>query len=223
MYLTEIFDRLTASEMSQLSVGGQPQGVINQGNHKIITTLINAGMLAIYTRFPLYMKTQYITLDGTLDLPITDAHVFKIEKVSTDKGVELSINDETDKYSVYTEGNNVLRIPSALANQTASTPDPLKTTDLLIKYRTMAAPLGCPVGGFVEPELMTIDLPDQYLTPLVFYIGALLHQPLGTDNVSPQCALLMNRFEGACRDLENKGLTVDLLSQNSRLRRGGWV
>lgn len=60
MKLQEIFDQLEYGELSQLSIGGLPAGVIDESNWPRLVAHINLGMIALYKRFTL--KQGRITL-----------------------------------------------------------------------------------------------------------------------------------------------------------------
>ena len=63
MVLQEVFNQLSATELSQVSIGGQPPGVINQLNWKKLIPHIQSGLTELYKRFNLKEGQLYVLLE----------------------------------------------------------------------------------------------------------------------------------------------------------------
>jgi hypothetical protein len=248
MKLKEIFDQLTYGELSQLSIGGGDLGAIQAKDYDRILAHINLGMTALHKRFNLKesnvllelqsgrtlypIKTAFAVtgkskepirfLKDSLEVPFKD-NVHKIERVYTDKGVELSINDQEDQYSLSTPQVTMLRVPASIVNNPVDFPENLMTKTLDIYYRANSLPIVTDDGD-LEPESVEVDLPYAYLEPLLLFIAARMHAPLGTGQLEGFGASnYYARYEAACQDLENFDLDVDQVSQPDRLHNKGFV
>lgn len=60
MNLEDIFDALRYGELSQLSIGGEDQGVINEKNWKPVVSSVQLGLTALYRRFNLLRNIAYL-------------------------------------------------------------------------------------------------------------------------------------------------------------------
>ena len=248
MKLNEIFEQLTYGELSQLNIGGGEEGQINEANYPKILAHINLGLTALYKRFDLkegYIRLQLIPglvnyqinskfaasnrrsrepvkyLQDTEDNPFVD-NVNKIEKVTTDFGFELDLNNDSDLYSVHTPTMKSIRIPQLIADQSPDLPDELKTLGLDLVYR--AGHTNIVIGnGFFDPARVDVDLPDSHLEALLYYVASRVHNPIGMTNEFNAGNNYAAKYEQSCQQLEILNLQVDQGSQSTALTRNGWV
>lgn len=247
MKLKEIFDQLTYGELSQLSIGGSELGAIQAKDYDRILAHINLAMTALHKRFNLKesnvllelqpgrtlypIKTAFAVtaksketirfLKDSVDMPFKD-NVHKIERVYTDKGVELSINDQEDPYSLSTPQVTMLRVPASLVTNPVDFPENLITKNLDIYYRANSLPIVTDDGD-LDPEDVEVDLPYAYLEPLLLYVASRIHTPTGMTNEFNMGNNYYAKYEAACQDLENFDLDVDQVSQPNRLGNKGFV
>lgn len=248
MKLAEIFNQLAFGELSQISMGGEPAGQINENNYSNVLAHINLGMTALYKRF--HLKEGRITLvlqPGRTTYPLTAAYavankkssmpiryiadtddtpfkddIHKIESVFTDSGVELNLNDSADMYSVRTPSASTLCVPSIIVVPDAQTSDVLKTKQLNIVYRANHPMIVQGIGLF-DPTRIEVDLPYSHLEPLLLYVASRVNNPIGMANEFHAGSSYAAKYEQSCQQLEIINLRVDQGSQRNRLMANGWV
>jgi hypothetical protein len=248
MKLSEIFMQLTHGELSQLSLGGSEAGEISEANYPKIVSHVNLALTALYKRFPLKEGQLTVALQaGRSTYPLTSSYaaanrrsresvkfildtqaepfendIHKIERVYTDTGFELGLNDEADMYSCFTPTATTLRVPLAVVAESADLPQELKTTNLVVVYRANHPPITISLGLF-EPERVEVDLPYSHLEPLLYYVASRVNNPTGMTNEFHAGNSYAAKYELSCAELERINLRVDQGSQNTRLERNGWV
>lgn len=248
MKLQEIFDQLSASEFSMISLGGQAQGEINENNWGKLISHINLGLTALYTRFTL--KENYLKLNlqaGQVSYPLTSNYavnarkaradiryildtptqpfsddILKITKVETDDGIELDLNDQANRLSILTPTTQMLRVPLGLVNGDLEIPEAMRTNNLLVTYRA-SHPQVVQSLGFFDPSRVDIELPYSHLTALLWFVASRAHNPIGMGQEFNSGNTYYAKYEAECQGLEGKGLQVDQGQQSSNFERNGWV
>lgn len=248
MKLSEIFTQLTYGELSQLSLGGGESGEISPSNYPKILSHVNLALTALYKRFPLKEGQLTVALQtGRITYPLTSAYavanrrsresvryivdtqdepfindILKIERVYTDTGFEMGLNDEADKYTCTTPTSTTLRVPASVVSQSMDLPQELRTTNLTVVYRANHPTLAVSLGGF-DPDRVEVELPYSHLEPLLLNIASRVHNPIGMTNEFHAGNSYAAKYEMACAELERVNLRVDQGSQNTRLEKNGWV
>lgn len=249
MNLQEIFDQLTYGELSQLSMGGGEAGVINEANYPRVLAHVNLGLIALYKRFPLKEGRLSVQLTpGVLTYNITSKYaqhnsrsrelvkyliddaaapfaddVLKIERVLTDGGRELPLNDLSKLYSVATPTATSLRVPADIVARLIDLPEWLKTDKLELVYRANHPKIVQGLGLF-DPTRVQLQLPDSHLEPLLLFVASRATTPMGVGQFEGLAGNnYFAKYEAACKELETQNLRVDQGSQNTRLSQGGWV
>jgi hypothetical protein len=250
MKLEEVFTQLSFGELSQISLGGKEPGIIDESNYGQIITHVNLGLLALYKRFPLKENGLRIQLQaGKITYPLTMAYsasnpksretykfiidtvaapfkddIFKVERVYTDTGYELGLNDLNDQYSIRTPSATLLQVPWDIAANDEAIPSEYKTSFLDVYYRAMHPVLSTNLGaGAPRTEL---ELPYSHLEPLLLFVASRVHNPIGSVNAANGFNAGNNyaaKYEQSCLDLEIKNLKVDQTGTNDRIERNGWV
>lgn len=241
MKLSEIFTQLAVGEFSQLSLGGNGEGVIPETSYAKLIPHVNLGLTALHKRFPLKegeinvqlfkgrvsypLKTKYAVSNRRsreTDRFILDSDsaqftedVLKIERVYNALGRELGLNDEADSASCFTPNATTLKVPTSLVSVPA--PEILK-----VVYRATNDNIVIPVGTF-DPSRVEVELPVSHLEALLYYIASRVHNPIGLSNEFHAGNNYYAKYEASCAELEEKNLRIDQGSQNTRLERGGWV
>lgn len=247
MKLSEIFTQLSYGELSQMAIGGSGSGIIDDANYDKLVSSINLGLAALHTRFPirhgefvLDMVTDQVnypihlkycasnTTSTELVKYILDSDspypndLMKIERVLTDGGVVLPLNDEADTYSLSTPSLSTLRVPIDIVNCIATTPTEYLTDTLTVQYRA-AHPYLTPGIGMYRAETVEIDLPYQYLEALCYFVASRVNNPMGMTNEFHSGNSYAAKYEMACAALERDNIRVDQVSQPDRIGRNGWV
>jgi hypothetical protein len=245
MKLQEIFDILTYGELSQISIGGSEAGVIKEADYPRVLSHISLGLNTLYKRF--YLKEGIVNIrflstqtDYKLDSlyavsnvgstaqfkhildsgsPFID-DVLKVEKVLTDNGFELELNDSSDEYSIITPTTLCVRIPKKLVAQGFDLPDAYKTTTFDVYYRAKHPRIE---PEDLDPEAVEVELPDSYLEALLYFVASRVNNPIGMVGEFNAGNNYSAKYELACKHLENSNLHIDRGSQNTRLLSKGFV
>lgn len=217
---------MTANEVVTLAKAGVLRQLSTsiKDNTDVLIGFINLGMTEIYKRFVLKTdealvtlqdgKTIY-TLDGTdADVEINSNFMYLIaaygdnneDDYSSDDLV-LPINSEDDLYSINMISYNQVQIPLITEGAYVSlifAAKPTKVTALTL-----------------DDEL---DMPDQFVKPLLEYIGYEAHAGMN-DNVNLESNVHYQRFEAACNIIKEYGVGIapDDISMGSRLDKRGFV
>ena len=244
MKLQEVFDQLKGSELSQLSIGGQDQGVINEKNQFIVVNAINLGLSNLHTRFNLkegslklllipgkyqyFLKSAYV-----LDNPESNEKVryiegsfaddlAKVEGVFTESNYELELNTRR-KYSCATPNTLCITVPAPIVDQDIDIPSYLQTDALNIVYRANHPKIGPDEFGDFDLDEIEVDLPYPYLEPLLYFVASRVHHPVGLAGDTQMGASYFAKYEQACQRLQMSNVAVDQGAGNDRLIRNGWV
>lgn len=238
MQLSEIFEQLSYGELSQLSIGGNANGIIDESNYKRVLSHINLGLNDLYKRFNIKTKQLKILLvenEYTYHLNseyalsnrrsrvtnkyIQDSYVMpfeddinKIEKVLLDDDSELELNNRNSVLSCYTPNLTTLIVPD-LTN---------KTEFIRIEYRASFIPITIGLSVF-DPTKIEVDLPITYLEALLYFVASRVNNPIGMSNEFHAGNSYAAKYEQACALLHSLNIEVDQGDQNSHLRRNGWV
>lgn len=238
MNLQEIFDHLSGSELSQMSLGGGEEG-INEGNWERVLNAVNLGLTELHKRFLLRegrvtvamqpglrtylldqkhavsdyenpLATKYLM--DSLDDPFL-GDVMKIERVYDAKGMELWLNSGNHpEGSIRTPAYNMMVVP-----------DTLPVQELTVVYRAKHPKL-VKEQGYFNLEEQQVDLPDVYLEALIYYVASRLVNPTGVGATGfHEGNNYAAKFEASCAYLDSMEFQNKELEENNRLRRNGWV
>jgi hypothetical protein len=244
MKLIEIFSQLSQGELSQLSIKGAPQGVINSNNQEMIINAINLGLANLHTRFNLREGNMKLILlpdmyqyqlksDFVIDNPKSTQAVryietdfkddlAKVERVVTEDGVDLPLNTKS-KYACSTPSTHVLKMPVYVVDQDINLPTEFLTNAVDIVYRAMHPKITEEYLYDIDAEEYEIELPYPYLEPLLYFVAGRVHHPIGLSGDFNMGASYAAKFEQACQRLESQNLQIDKGQENTRLERNGWV
>lgn len=248
MKLKEVFDQLTYGELSNLNIGGGEEGEISVTNYPKVVAHINLGLAALYKRFPLkegrvnidlvpYQVSYIVHSDyavgnrrsratvkyvhDSIAEPFTD-DILKIEKVFTDQGHELELNNSLNPWSVMTPSVNSLRVPEKLVDDKEDSDQYAYDTGLELVYRANHPKIVVAQGVF-DPTRLELELPITHLEPLLLFVASRVNNPIGMTNEFHAGNSYAAKYEAACQRLEIDNLRVDQGSQDNRLRRKGFV
>lgn len=256
MKLQEILDHLSAGELSAISIGKQDQGVINDTNREQVVSNINLALTAIHKRFNLREGRMTVHLNEDASIYKLDKSrvggsnsnrgkryleedklfelkdgLLKVERVYTDRGRELSLNNLSDPFSLRTPRYDLLEVPEVMVRKWPNCPEYLKTETLLVYYRANHPKLGKYRGDAwmdatccdaCEMEEIEVDLPEPYLPALLFWVGSRFHNPIGMSNEFHMGNSYFAKYENECQRLEAENLQVDRASTPG-FRQPGWA
>lgn len=239
MKLEEVFNQLMYGELSQLSYVNEAGDGILPAKYGQLVSHINLGLTDLYKRFFLKEGRTAISLvsgqstyqlstqgDSTFiedsETPEFTDDILKIERVYTDDGFELSLNDGADPYSCTTPRHTYLRVPLAIVNRSVDLPQSYLTTGLSIVYRANHPKVIYRASNF-NPARVELELPDSHLEPLLLFIASRTHNPIGMANEFHAGNSYFAKYLAACQELTDRNLLIDQGSQNTRLASNGWV
>lgn len=240
MKLSEVFEHLQYGELSNLGIVDKTTGLIPDTLYPKVLSSVNLGLAELHKRFVLKKGTLTLVLqDGQTMYPLRSKHqvgnkapagtvqyilnegnkldgdLLKVEKVCTDKGVVLGLNDSTSARSVATPQYDMLYV-SGLLQRT------LKPTSLTIEYRKGVKPLVICESSF-DQLCVDVDLPDTHLMALLYFVASRLHNPIGfSDSTMHEGNNYGSKFEAECLSLDFLNLRVDEVVENERGCRNGW-
>lgn len=217
---------MTANEVIILAKAGVLRQLSSsiKDDTNVLIGFMNLGITEIYKRFVLKTEEALVTLrdgktiyalDGTdSDVEMNDNFMYLIaaygdnneDDYSSDDLV-LPINSEDDLYSINMVSYNQVQIPLITEGAYVSliyAARPTKITTLTL-----------------DEEL---DMPDQFVKPLLEYIGYEAHAGMN-DNVNLESNVHYQRFETACNIVREYGVGIapDDISMGSRLDKRGFV
>lgn len=223
MKIQDVFDHLSYGEFSQLSIGGGKAGEIDESNYARVVSHIQLGLTALYKRFNLKeSRISFPLVDGAETYSIDTSDLLRIERVITDTGSEVSINDHGDEWGVFTPALSVIRLAPKLAAQGIDTPDCLKTANLIVAYRANH-PKIIGSSGVLIAETKTIELPPSHLEALLYFVASRVNNPIGMTNEFHSGNTWFSKYETECRRLESDGFMVQETEGTSKLRSRGFV
>lgn len=241
MKLSEVLEHLQYGELSNLGIVDKETGVIPVTSYPKILSSVNLGVTELHKRFQLKKgilrlelqpdQTMYPLLRkhqvgakapvGTVQYILNDGMVFseleliKVEKVHTERGVALGLNDSTTSRSVSTPQANVIYVSSLLQNT-------LKPTVLTLEYRKGAKPIQL-CDWDAESLCSEVDIPHTHLMALLYYVASRLHNPVGFSAATThEGNNYASKFETECLNLDFHNLRVDDVAYNERAHRNGW-
>lgn len=240
MKLSEVFEHLQFGELSNLGIVDKETGLIPEKLYPKVLSSVNLGLAELHKRFVLKKGFLHIELQadqtmyplrsiyqmgnkapvGTVQFIQNEGVKFKddllkVEKVVTEKGVALGLNDSTTTRSVSTPQYDMLYV-SGLLQRT------LKPSVLTIEYRKGVPPLKICESSF-DQLCVAVDLPDTHLMALLYFVASRLHNPIGfTDVTAHEGNNYWSKFESECLNLDFQNLRVDEVVQNERAQRNGW-
>lgn len=234
MRLSKIFESLTHGTLAGLAIANTSIGEISPDNYPRLITLINAGLLDLYTQFNL--RTRDITiqlwdgqsiyplhsdyaesnttsgytkhiLDGTVVHPFND-NIIVIDEVYDEIGDRVPLNDLSQEFSVFTPSPHEIQVPYANRENILS-----------LVYRATPDIIDT---SLLDPSSEEVDLPYQYLQALTYFIAWQMHTPIdGADN--PKGMLYQSNYLSAIRLLKDTGNTMRDNFTNQRFEANGWL
>lgn len=245
MKLTELFNHLAFSELSQLNIVDSTTGLVKEEHYDKVLYSIKLGLTALHTRFHLKEEELFIKLipnkyeyvihksssvlvdpiDGFIIDTVQRRYkntLLKVEQVFNEVNTSYSLNDETDEYSIHTPRLDTLYINPLIVDGSSSVPEELRASTLRVVYRANHVDMPIGYNGY-DPDQVEIDLPFVYVEPLLYYVGSRIHNPIGMVNDFNSGNNYAMKYERACANLDIHNIRVDQTNQNTRLYRGGWA
>lgn len=233
--LADIARDLSLGYLSDLPAFGIGDGVFEPTQVPRLLVRANDALRAMYTRFPLQMKTLIIeAVDGRHQYPLRSEYaltsastepvkfikdsvlepflgdVLGIEHVYDADHCELPLNDRQDPLSLHTPSYDVLQIDK-----------PVTGVRYHVEYR--AAHLPIPMGT-VDLSTIPLRIPAAALTAFKLHIAGGLHEGAGSDGTITKAMAYSQAYEQECTRLEQANtLNQSMADTNLKPEIGGWI
>lgn len=233
--LSDIARDLSLGHLADLPAFGIADGVIEPSQQTKLLLRTNDALRAIYTRFPLQVRTLVIeAVDGMHLYPLRQEFaltsgsaepvkfikdsvaepfledVLGIEHVYDGEHCELALNDREDPTSLHTPAFDVLQIDK-----------PVTGDRYHVEYRALHAAV-----PMETTDLSTVRLrvPAALLTAFKALIAAGIHEGAGNEGSMAKAAGLAAIYEAECARLEHANtLNHSMVDTNTKPQRGGWI
>lgn len=246
MLLSDLFEQLSAGEMSQLSKGGPHTHGVQPENYYKVIPHINLALIEIYKRFPLklseviiqqydhiqtyYLRSKYAETNVASTEPVKyiidsvfqpyEDDLLRIDKVINEDGQELYLNQEDSSH------------PDSLTYWSVHTPSfdsvqvpyPEKENQMSVIYRACHPKIS--VGTCddpIDPSLIEVNVPNALLEGLLLYVGGRVNLNRGTEISLAEGQTFMTKFEHSIKTVETLNLTNSVDTENRKLKNNGWV
>ena len=242
MKVEELFRQLSYGELSNLSVGTDGSGAIQEDKYPQIIQHTNAALRRLFTRFPLREKdvmieqvahiTNYhlrirfaesygadVSYPYIKDLPeepfVED--VVRILRVHDSTGRPLMLNDVGNPQSLFTPQPDVLQVPNPHAG-----------VALGVVYQAYHAPLvDGQDGTSTTPEEVLnqeVEIPAFLEEALVAFIGYKVYSNMNGQENLVKSQELMATYEAACAEIEAMDLVNSTFhTSHSKLEQRGFI
>ena len=132
---------------------------------------------------------------------------------------EIPINDAGYPDAIRTIAFNTLQLPM----DEEEAPWLKDTGSLRVVYRANHPRIDVPVAN-AAPLVTEIELPDQYLEALCYYVASRLYNPVGmTPGAMHDGNNFFQKYELACQQLEMQGQNISEANKSTQWQLGGWA
>lgn len=235
MKVEELFSKLSYGELSNLNIGNDGRGSIQDEAHPKLVGYADEGLLSLYGRFILresdliietrkhitnyHLVEQYAESSNSnepypyiKDLPGEPFKndVIKILTVYDMHGNKLPLNDVDDRFSLFTPMPQTLQVPR-----------PVEGAGYSIGYQARHLPL---VQEGDELLTQTINLPFVLERALQFYVAAKVYSHMNGQENQAKSAEHMQSYEQVCVEVQSNDLVSQSFStSHSKLNDRGFV
>jgi len=238
IYLQELFDSLAYGEFTNVALSKTPNGTVNPEQYPKLVSLINEGLLDLYTRFTIHKKeldlhqragyTQYYIrpehvgnpLSGDPDIYIDDtkedsvnADIIRFLEAYDSMGSTIQINDGAYPNDIFLPAPDIIKIAER---------DPLEVISIVYQ----AAYPKIKIDNTFDPTTYKLYFPAYITRPLKAYIaGQLFTGKTGkaVENAGHPANTFMYRYEQLCAELKDRATVPQMQSENTRFNDNGWV
>lgn len=240
MTLTDVFDQLSAGELSQFFIGninegglGDDTGIVPE-DYKRIIPLVNLGIIELHKRFQLKLCTVIIQLKpGKTKYRLVSKNSYRSNDPTSEKfimdspyepfedniiEITQAHNEKGDELFLNVE-NGIWSIYTPEYNL-VECPYPDGQNAISITYS--AHPKAIP-KDITDLSTVDLQLPPIFLEALVMYIGSRLYSGLSVDGDNGNTQAYLQRFENSCVTLRKLNSSEGFNRINTNLERNGWV
>lgn len=234
MRLSKIFEHLTHNTLANLAIGNDDIGEVSPDKYPRLITLVNAGLIDLYTRFALRsrditvqlndgqniypltsayaesdqisMETKYI-LDATTFYKFTD-NIISIDDIYNEAGQRIPLNDFHVDSSIFTPSPSVIQVPYTN-----------RENIIAIVYRALPDDIGIDI---LDPSIVEVELPYHFLEALTSFVAWKMYTPIdGAEN--PRGLVHQSNYISAIGVIERTNTGIDDNFTNTRFEESGWL
>lgn len=205
MIVQDVINTARYSELASTSI---------KDNDEAILLFLNAGLIELYKRFPIYTKEHIIELvEGTTIYPLPTDYMYTIAAyeevplISAGLVAEIPINDEYSDRSIFIPNHKEVQIP-------------LVANDSYISLIYVPKPKNYTLLDVAED----LELPETLIECLFHYMGYKAHLGIRSDGQSENNAHFI-RFERSCDKARELGVAhpIDSLRMAERTYNRGFA
>jgi len=233
MLLSELFQKLSFSTLSNLVIGGEGSGVIKPTYYPRLLSVITEGLTDLHTRFPLrekevtlqlfdevahyFFRREHSISAGTdyyryiQDTPFEPFvnDILRVEQIFDEVGCELLLNDESECCSLFTPSFDSLLVTH-----------PSKDTILRVSYRANHPAIPLTV---TDPSTVEVSIPDSHTRALCLYVAGAIYSSMNGQEHTLKGQEFRTYYEAECEfigqhNLDNAGIA----QTNKKPMLGGW-
>lgn len=212
MTLEDVIDQLKGAELSNLFTFDDDSQTIDEVSRAKLIPQLNLGLTLLHKRFFLKEGTELVNLvPDQYTYSLKNPDVLRIERVRDLDDNEYVLDDEHEPESLLRTNYRTLKVPKTLEPVT-----------LEVIYRAGAEKVPSHAAT-MEPAFVTVDLPDTYLDPLVYFIASRFLNPMGASDGLHEGNNYAAKYEQACQMLERQNFDLDRTGGDDRFLSNGWV
>jgi len=234
--LKDLFTLLAAGDLSNVSLGRDSYGEINETEYPKVIGAINLGLVELCKRFRLlenelllhvtpatslyYLRdanvvglvpspTRYIELLSGQ----SSVNIIEVTGVFDSAGNEIIINNRHTTPSIVQAATDTLRFSGLTAATTYN-----------VVYQ--AHPDKIDLNTAYSSETCILPVPDAVIEPLMFYVAHRIYKPGGVNNSAANAdksAGYQQQYELSCQKIELLGLGIQNCDSEDTFAAKGWV
>lgn len=253
MKLYQILDQLTSSELSRHSMGTDlDNGFIKSTHLKRIVSMINLGIITLFTKFHLAEEQVIVQLYSGITMyklnhkfastntdanntsiryitdsiyrPFHEDQLVKIITVHDEAGREKFLNDNNERFSVFTPSSHVLQHPFpavenavAIMYQAKPRPFPVPTCT---EYGDGVTAILDDCREYIE---ISREIPDTILPALLYFVASRVHINLSNNDSMVEANFFKNKYLVEVDNLSNIGVSMPSYYADDSVINEGWV
>lgn len=213
MNIEELFRRLSKGELSNLSLAQGQSGSIQEDKQEKILEHTREALLRLYSQFILREEEVVIIPNGTRTRYNLPENCIRPLEIWDAMNCPVPLNNQEDRYSVFTPAPGVLQIPLFKAGQTYSA--------VTVVYQAAHEP----IGSLDDPDSnQEIVLPLVLEAALTAYVAHLEYAGMNSQEHQQISANHLGKYNAIVQDVIDKDLVSSSRIQgNSRFERNGFV